>query len=307
MSLRRNITRDIGDKRWIPVFTFHVICIVMFFTSAIYFIVDAALICGTVVAALYFVYTNYHTRVLRWWAARGYGKNVVIWQSDRKLACPKIPGFNAAGQPISHSSRRISIGISGFPYDLDLPRIQKLIGYFSGAGFGFTVFIVGSLLARAVKKIPPEAPTSDSAIKAFTNYANVEYASGGYEGYIWYDGGTKSPADDITSGCALASKVFGTHPIAYHHTWMPQCGTAAACKQLKMQFVVGDVRPIGPASWKIGTVLERVKPGSIVILRDGPGLLSMLKVIIPSLRQRHYKIVKISELLDPNSAADQKV
>ncbi len=79
----------------------------------------------------------------------------------------------------------------------------------------------------------------------------------------------------------------------------------AVAKQLSYKVIIWDVDPRdweNPSPEKIiASVLEQVKPGSIIIMHEGhPNTLKALPVIIQKLRERGLEPVPVSEMLNQN-------
>lgn len=78
--------------------------------------------------------------------------------------------------------------------------------------------------------------------------------------------------------------------------------------QLGYRLVLGDVYPHDPKIpfWRLNArhVLSMVKPGSIIVCHDRRGwTVPMLQRVLPELRQRGYRVVTVSELLQESEGS----
>jgi len=81
--------------------------------------------------------------------------------------------------------------------------------------------------------------------------------------------------------------------------------TLAVAKQLGYQVVIWDVDPRDwenpPPEKIVASVLNQVKPGSIILMHEGrPNTLKALPIIIQGLRERGLEPVTVSEMLNQN-------
>ncbi len=109
----------------------------------------------------------------------------------------------------------------------------------------------------------------------------------------------------IAKGIAGITKVIGTRPVFYR----PASGSVNAfvrseARRLKVRIVMWT---IDPKDWKkpgadliARRILDRVRPGSVVLMHDGGGdrsqTLMALKVVLRGLAARGYETVTLSEL-----------
>jgi len=98
--------------------------------------------------------------------------------------------------------------------------------------------------------------------------------------------------DTVGQGISLLRPPYGRHSET----------VIAAAQELNQQVIMWDVDPRdweNPAPEKIvTTIMEQVKPGSIIILHEGhQNTLQALPVIIQRLRERNLEPVTVSELL----------
>lgn len=72
--------------------------------------------------------------------------------------------------------------------------------------------------------------------------------------------------------------------------------------ELGYKLVLGNIYPSDPhikcPTYNSKYILDRIKPGSIIILHDLKHTVETLKIILPEIINKGYKIVKLSEMLN---------
>jgi len=217
---------------------------------------------------------------------RGAVSGIVL---DRVEVSPAVP-VTVRREPAWPGRKRVALTFDDGPWP---GQTERIVAELKHAGARGTFFMVGYLtvrhpaLARIVADAGMEVGAHSQSHKPLKRASHARIRS------------------EISKGITSVTKVIGKRPVFYR----PASGSVNGfvyqeAKRLKVRVVMWT---IDPKDWKkpganviARRILDRIRPGSVVLMHDGGGdrsqTLEALKIVLGGLAARGYETVTLSEL-----------
>jgi peptidoglycan/xylan/chitin deacetylase (PgdA/CDA1 family) len=210
-----------------------------------------------------------------------------------------VPGLGIRRGPADRAS--VALTFDDGPDPVWTPRV---LGVLADRGVRGTFFVVGERAARAPDVVRRIAD------------AGHDVGSHGWSHRSLWLCGPRRTAEEVGRAHHLITGLTGRAPRAFRPPWgMLNAALPAVLREHGTRCVLWSIQPEGlrvtGAGQQVERVLSRAHAGAIVDLHDAEGtpraperLVAALPAMIEGLRGLGYRLVTVSELLDPASSRD---